>query len=301
MINRLLKKVETVRWDFVRGKVKVDSKRIADWIQKGNMMQSCGVSTLMRIPLLSVLLGITVFACQSAPVGEPESVEPEPNEAMLANTVTKQEEADSWQLLFDGHDLSSWRGFKMEDIPPGWTIDVDSLHFDGRRGGEGAGDLTTKEQFSDFELKLEWRISPGANSGVLYRVTEDYDEEYMSGPEFQIIDDKGYSSKLEDTQLSGANYGLHSPSKDVVMPPGEWNQMRLLVSGPHVEHWLNGEMVVAYQLWTNQWKEMVANSKFAVWAGYGMSPTGYIVLQDHGASVWFRNIRIKALPSAEDS
>ena len=265
-------------------------------------MQSRRVKTSMRIPLLSVLLGITVFACQSTPVGGPESVKPDPDEAGIANSLTEEEQADNWQLLFNGKDLYSWRGFKMEEIPLGWTIDGDSIHFDGKLGGEGAGDLNTKEQFSDFELKLEWRISPGANSGVLYRVTEDYDEEYMSGPEFQIIDDKGYPGELKGTQLSGANYGLHSPTKDVVVPPGEWNQMRLLVSGSHVEHWLNGEMLVEYELWTEGWKEMVANSKFAAWAGYGMSPKGYIVLQDHGAPVWFRNIRIKPLiPSAEDS
>ena len=168
-----------------------DSERPAAWIRKEDMIQGRRVKTSMRILLLSVPLGIMIFACDSTPDGGPESVEPGLDEALVANTLTEEEEADGWQLLFDGHDLSSWCGFKKTEIPPGWTIDGDALHFDGKRGGEGGGDLASKEQFSDFELKLEWRISQGANSGVLYRVTEDYDEEYMSGPEFQIIDDKG--------------------------------------------------------------------------------------------------------------
>jgi hypothetical protein len=127
-------------------------------------------------------------------------------------------------------------------------------------------------------------------------VSEDYDQEFMTGPEVQVLDNAlEHDPPLEDTQLAGANYGLHPPLEDVVKPVGEWNSMRLVVDGAHVEHWLNGKKIVEYELWTDEWKEMVAKTKFAKWPGYGMNKSGYIVLQDHGAPVWYRNVKIKRL------
>lgn len=244
-----------------------------------------------------VALGVTLSGCQ-APQSEegPSEVAEEVATPGAPNTLTEAEQAEGWQLLFDGKSMDQWRGFKMDEIPPGWVIEGETLQFSGERGGEGSGDLMTKEQYANFELKLEWKISPGGNSGILYRVTENYDQEFHTGPEVQILDNsKEHYPGLEDTQLAGANYALHPPSKDVVKPVGEWNSMHLVVNGAQVEHWLNGEKIVAFELWTDEWKDLVAKSKFVEWPDYGLNKTGHLVLQDHGAGVWFRNIKLKVL------
>jgi hypothetical protein len=209
------------------------------------------------------------------------------------NTLSAEERAQGWQLLFDGKSLDQWRGFKLDEVPPGWTVEGETLQFASEHGGEGYGDLMTKEQFANFELKLDWKISPNGNSGILYRVTENYDQEFHTGPEVQLIDN-AYPD-IKPDQSAGANYGLHPPARDVTKPVGEWNSLRLVVDGAHVEHWMNGEKVVEFELWTDEWKEMVAKTKFAEWADYGLNRTGHIVLQDHGAGVWFRNIKINVL------
>jgi hypothetical protein len=209
------------------------------------------------------------------------------------NTLTEEEKAAGWTLLFDGKSLDQWRGFKQDEVPPGWAIQDNTIKFSGEHGGEGYGDLMTKQQFANFELALEWKISPNGNSGVLYRVTENYEQEFHTGPEVQLIDNN--HPEVEPLNSAGSNYGLHPPAKDVTKPVGEWNTLRLIVNGAHVEHWMNGEKLVEYELWTDEWKEMVAKTKFVEWADYGLNKTGYIVLQDHGAGVWFRNIKIKML------
>ena len=235
-----------------------------------------------RLWLMVPVLLLTLGACQ--PGMQPE----EPPEA--------EEPANEWMPLFNGKDLTGWRGFRMEETPPGWKVSDGTLHFDAEHGGEGYGDLTTVDQYADFELELEWKISPGGNSGVLFRVTEDHEQEFHTGPEVQVLDGaEEYYPGLDDTQQTGGNYALHPPAKDVVKPVGEWNQLRLVVDGAHVEQWLNGEKLVEYELWTDAWKALVAASKFVEWPQYGMNKKGHIVLQDHGAAVWYRNLRIRLL------
>ena len=244
------------------------------------------------------LVGIALFSSQSCVSDTTKNSEDQLGKTITHNSLNEKEKIENWKLLFNGKDLNEWRGFKMETVPPGWTIQETALYFSSEGGAEGGRDLMTKDRFSDFELKMEWKIPSGANSGIFYRVSEDYDEEYMTGPEFQIIDDEAYFNELRGTQLSGANYGLHAPSKHVAKPAGKWNQMRLIVKGSHVEHWLNKEKIVKYNLWDDQWKELVENSKFSQWSGYGINHEGHIVFQDHGTPVWFRNIKIKLLEPA---
>ena len=210
---------------------------------------------------------------------------------------------------FDGESLDQWRGFRSETVPPGWEVEDGVLVFQAEHREEGYGDLTTREQFADFELSLEWKIAPCGNSGVMFRVSEDTDQEWHSGPEVQIVDgtlgcwsdyqapegQRAADSDLKATQLSGANYDLHPPGDAKAKPVGEWNHMRLLVNGAHVEHWLNGVKAVEYELWSDEWNEMVANSKFVEYPQYGMNKSGHIVLQDHGENVWFRNIKARRL------
>ena len=248
------------------------------------------------------------FACTAPPEQEAPAGEAPAEPAI--NALTAEEQADGWILLFDGESLDQWRGFKADTIPPGWQIEDNLLVFRAEHAEEGFGDLMTREQYASFDLSLEWKIAPCGNSGVLFHVTEDSEQEWHTGPEMQIVDategcwsdyqapegERAPGSDLKASQLSGANYDLHAPAQNTVKPVGEWNQARLVVDGPHVEPWLNGEKVVEYELWSDEWNEMVANSKFNEYPGYGMNRTGYIVLQDHGMPVWFRNLKIKVLP-----
>lgn len=251
-------------------------------------------SSLISLFGLLALLG----ACAQQPAEEAPAEETAMVEENADNMLTPEEAAEGWELLFDGSSLEKWKAFRGEgqEVPPGWTAQDGTLFFNGKDAGEGFGDLTTIEQFADFELKLEWKISPDGNSGILFRVSEDQEQEFHTGPEMQIIDDTADRYReLEANRKSGANYGLQAPSVTNTKPAGEWNSVHLIVNGPHVEQWQNGEKVVEYELWTPEWKEAVSKTKFSEWPSYGMNKQGHIVLQDHGAGVWFKNLKIKRL------
>ncbi len=198
--------------------------------------------------------------------------------------------------LFDGTSLDAWRGYKREDVPGGWSIEDGTLAFDP--DGEG-GDLVTRDQFGSFELRLDWKVSEGGNSGIFFHVQERLDWPWMTGPEMQILDNERHADGQSPLTSAGSNYALHGPVSDVTQPVGEWNEVRLIVDGIQVEHWLNGERVVWYTLWTPEWIEAVQASKFAEMPDYGLARTGHISLQDHGDRVWFRNIRIREIGAGQ--
>lgn len=203
--------------------------------------------------------------------------------------LTREEEAAGWKLLFDGT-LEGWRGYRREGVPGGWEARGDALVFTPGRGG---GNLITVDRYADFELALEWKIEEGGNSGIFYRATEDEVAPYWTGPEMQVLDNGGHPDGRRPETSAGSNYALHAPAEDVTRPVGEWNEVRIVVRGPRVEHWMNGVRIVAYELWTDEWRAVVGETKFAEWPGYGMAPSGHIGLQDHGDPVWFRNIRVR--------
>lgn len=207
------------------------------------------------------------------------------------NTLTAQERQEGWRLLFDGETTAGWRGFRRRDMPEGWQVVDGAL-----TRVAPAGDIVTTEEFADFELTLEWMVEPGGNSGIFFRATEDVEEIYHGAPEMQILDDAGHRDGLSRLTAAGSNYGLHPVPEGVARPANEWNHVRLVVRGAHVEHWLNGARVVAYELWSPDWEERVRTSKFAEWPAYGRARSGRIGLQDHGDRVAFRNIRIRELP-----
>ncbi len=214
------------------------------------------------------------------------------DEMVTVNTLSSEEVADGFRLLFNGTSTSGWRGFRKETFPDaGWEV------IDGElRHTEGGGDIITDDLFANFELRLEWKISPGGNSGIFFRVTEEEELTYISGPEMQVLDDSGHANGESRLTSAGANYGLHPAPEGAVRPVGEWNEVRLIVDGAHVEHWLNGTKIVEYELWSDEWEALVSQTKFADWEAYGRSETGHIALQDHGDVVSFRSIRIKELP-----
>ncbi len=218
------------------------------------------------------------------------------HQATANNTLTEQEQADGWELLFDGESLDQWRGYKMDDVPEGWVVQDQTIT---RLGQDGWIDLITREQFDDFELSLEWKISEGGNSGIFFNVTEDHDHPWDSGPEMQILDNPHHGDGHDPRTSAGANYALHAPASDATKPVGEFNLVRIIVKGNHVEHYLNGVKLLEYELGSDEWKALVADSKFNEMPAYGRSPTGHIALQDHGDLVTYRNIKIRRLDTAQ--
>ena len=196
-----------------------------------------------------------------------------------------------WHTLFDGQNMDAWRGYRMDSMPSGWEIVDGALTRTGP-----TTDIVTRDEYANFDLELEWKISPGGNSGIMYRVTEDAEAPYETGPEMQVLDDARHPDGQDPLTSAGSDFGLYPAPRGVVHPAGEWNTVRILVEGDHVEHWLNGTKVVEYYLHSDDWNERVAHSKFAQWPGYGRAPRGRIALQEHGFEVAFRNIRIRALP-----
>jgi hypothetical protein len=197
-----------------------------------------------------------------------------------------------WRALFDGTDLSHWRGYRRDDLPAGWRIEDGVLAF---VPGTSGGDIVTRAKFNDFELELEWRISEGGNSGIFFWSSEEFDHVWQSAPEMQVLDDERHPDARTPAHRAGANYGLHVPSVSAARPAGEWNHVRIVAVANHVEHWLNGEKIVEYEIGSEDWRRRVAASKFIEMPGYGRYRRGHIALQDHGDRVWYRNIRIREL------
>jgi hypothetical protein len=207
------------------------------------------------------------------------------------NTLTNTERSAGWELLFDGHSTDGWRGYMMDGIPDGWQA------VDGELTRVGRGrDIITTEQFGNFELTLEWKIQLGGNSGIFFHAVEGPEQVYFSAPEMQILDDANHPDGRSALTSVGSNFALHATPRGVAHPVGEWNSVRILVNGNHVEHWLNGVRTADYQLGSADWKERVAASKFSEWPEYGQASTGHIGLQEHGDWVAFRNIKIRRLP-----
>ena len=213
------------------------------------------------------------------------------------NMLTQKEKQQGWKLLFDGKTLGGWRTFKNQ--PGAWKV-TDGTLCSKRSEDNTHADLITDDAFENFELSIDWRISPKGNSGIMYLVTENYDEAFESGPEYQLIDDDGFPEHIEDWQKTGANYGMQPPAIKAANKPGEWNHTTIIVNKGHVEHWLNGKKLVEYDLGSEAWKNEKAAGKWKDYAGYGASKTGHIALQSAHSNVadtyiCFRNIKIKLL------
>jgi len=229
------------------------------------------------------------------PVAMNQGMDPIPDQIKDYNHLTEKDIEDGWELLFNGYSTLGWRGYNLDSIGEGWVVKDGNLVSLGR-GGDIGGDIITEGEYTSFELMLEWKLSPGGNSGFFYRVVEgDYPALYATGPEYQIIDDLGYPEPLNDLNTTGANYGMHPPLNAKIKPVGEWNSSRLIVDNDHVEHWLNGVKVVEYTLWNDEWKNLVDHGKWKDYPDYGKASRGHIGLQDHGSMIWFRNIKIRNL------
>ncbi len=203
------------------------------------------------------------------------------------NSLTPEEQKAGWKLLFDGRTTDGWRNFKRRDVSPGWKVEDGTLV----RATNGAGDIMTAEQFGGFELVLEYKISPGGNSGLMFHVTEEADTPWKTGPEVQILD----NAAGHDANKAGWLYQLYVPENDATKPAGEWNEIRLLVAPEQGATWVNGVKYYDFVKGSDDWDARVAKSKFAKMPLFGKATKGHICLQDHGNPVAFRNIRIRPL------
>jgi hypothetical protein len=186
--------------------------------------------------------------------------------------------------------VSTWRGYQRESMPDGWQM-VDGVL---ARIGD-AGDIITTDQFENFELRFDWKIEPGGNSGVFFGVSEDGAVTWHSGPEYQLLHNAGHPDGKAPITAAGSNYAVHPPIADMTRPVGEWNRSRLRVNREHVEHWMNGMYLLSYQIGDTEWQRRVTDSKFSELPLYGQSRRGHIAIQDHGDPVWFRNMRIRVI------
>ncbi len=205
------------------------------------------------------------------------------------------EHSENWKTLFDGTNTDSWRGYNKQELPAGWVIEDGSLY---RKAG--GGDIITKDKFADFEFVFEWRIGAGGNSGVMYRVSEGDGAPYMTGPEFQILDNEKHRDGSNELTSAGALYGLYKTDKTATKPVGEWNSSRILLDGTKIQHWLNGQKLVDCDMASDDWSKRLAESKFSGWKKFATNRDGHLALQDHGDNVWFRNMKIRRLGHTAD-
>jgi hypothetical protein len=212
-----------------------------------------------------------------------------------ASTSASQTGAEGYTALFDGKTLNGWRTYQNKPTQA-WEVQNGVLHCKGSEGNSDLhADLITVDTFRNFDLSLDWKISPKGNSGIIYLATEEQPAAYLSGPEYQIIDDINFPEKLEDWQHTGANYAMNPAPTAKPKPVGEWNHTRIVVNNGHVEHWLNGDKIVEYDLQSDDWKARKAAGKWKDAPAYGMATAGHIALQDHGSEAWFKDIKLRRL------
>lgn len=259
-----------------------------------------GVSLLIVLGgiILVALLYVTMSSSPPSASDEPETSEeggaPVPD---TLNTLSEAEREAGWQLLFDGDSTAGWRGYQRDSMPAGWTVEEGALHFEGK--GENSTTIVTTGQYDHFELRLEWKIGPKGNSGIIYRATEDTEDPYRTGPEYQVLDNRALDDPEGSKHQAGALYGLYAPSEDATRPVGQYNEARIVVRGDHIEHWMNGTKLLEAEIGSEEWQERVAGTKFADWPQFAEATEGRIALQDHGHPVWFRDIKL--LPLMPDS
>jgi len=215
------------------------------------------------------------------------------------NKLTDQEVQEGWVLLFDGTSLDGWRDFKSEGVTAPWKAEKGSLTSLGL-GSDSTGYIVTEKQYENFIITFDWKISKGGNSGLLYHVVErpEYKVPYVTGPEYQLIDDLGFPDKLEEWQKAGADYAMYLPDigKKELKKAGAWNTAKIVFDNGHAEYWLNGQKLLEFEAWTDDWFARKSSGKWDFAPEYGLARSGHFALQDHGSRVWFKNIKLKELP-----
>lgn len=255
--------------------------------------------------LFAILLSAAIASCESSnnrsaeETSKQDSMSTAPVNAN--NTLTAAEQSEGWQLLFDGASKAAWHVFNNKSDGAAWTIADGTLHLDStgkvKDSIPGGGDLVTNEEYENFHLKLDWKLEPAGNSGVMFYVQEGpaHEKTYHTGPEMQVLDNAGHKDAKIIKHHAGDLYDLISSSPETVKPAGEWNQVEIIANKGALEFHLNGSKVLSTTMWDENWNKLIAGSKFNQWPGFGTHKKGRIALQDHGDPVWYRNIRIRKL------
>lgn len=213
--------------------------------------------------------------------------------------LSKKEKKAGWQLLFDGKTTNGWRGYKKSEAPDAWKV-VDGTLFldtDAKKAGAKGGDIMTAEAYENYELELQWKIAEGGNSGIIFSVHEDpkFGATYQTGPEMQVLDDDKHSDGKIHKHNSGDLYDLIASPARYAKPVGEWNTAKIIKKDGKLTLIFNGHKTAEVDMTSEEWKKLVAGSKFKSWDGFGAYQKGHIALQDHGDKVWYRNIKIRQL------
>src|SRR3990170_2991481 len=249
---------------------------------------------MQRRAALAVVVGVLatgVAGCAPAGSNTAGGTSDVTASAAGATGLTAAQRAAGWKPLFDGRTTAGWRGYRAQTVPAGWRVEGGTLTKDGP-----IGDLITTNQYGDFELAFDWKMSPGGNAGVFYRGTEEYDHIYWSAPEYQLLDDASHADGRNRLTSTGANYGLYAAPGGALKPAGEWNSTLIVAQGNRVQHWLNDQQLVEYEVNSPDWLAKVKASKFVDYPNYGKAARGHIGFQgDHEGTLTLRNIRIREL------
>jgi len=214
------------------------------------------------------------------------------------NTLTAAEQSEGWQLLFDGQSKAGWHSYLKKGDLAAWKVEDGNLMLDIDTTKKHVDeDMVTDEDYENFHLKIDWKISKDGNSGIMFSVKEspEFQNDYHTGPEMQVLDNNGHPDAKINKHRAGDLYDLIASSPETVKPAGEWNTAEIIKNGDSLEFRLNGPTVVKTTMWDDNWKKMVAGSKFKEWPAFGTFKSGKIALQDHGNQVWYRNIKIRKL------
>jgi hypothetical protein len=224
------------------------------------------------------------------------------NKTQTMENDSKELAKGGWISLFDGKTLNNWHTYGKDKAGAAWKVDEGAIHLDASHKAdwqvEGGGDLVTNEEYDNFHLKLEWKIAPEGNSGIIFNIHEDttqYKYPWNTGPEMQVLDNNGHPDGKIHKHRAGDLYDLIASSSEPVKSPGEWNQAEIISDHGKLDFKLNGINIVSTTMWDDNWRNLIAGSKFATMPGFGTYKLGKISLQDHGNNVWFRNIMIKKL------
>jgi 3-keto-disaccharide hydrolase len=211
---------------------------------------------------------------------------------------SKKKKNHDWISLFDGKTLKGWHGYNKKGAVTSWAAQDGVLACLGTAKNAAGGDIVTDRKFANFDLKWEWKVDKGSNSGVMYHVLEGkkWHSPYETGPEYQILDDTGFPEKIEDWQKAGADYAMHIPNgQKPIVVSGEWYTSEIIFNHGHVEHWMNGKKILEFEAWSKDWNDKKSGGKWKDYPDYGNAKTGEIALQDHGDKAYYRNIMIKEL------
>ena len=229
------------------------------------------------LAFLSIATTAFITSCTSAPTPD--------------NTLSKSEAKEGWELLFNGDDMNEWRNFKQKGTNPKWVIEDGTM----KLTGPGGGDIMTKKQYENFDFRMEWKISEAGNSGIFILADEKGKRIYSHAPEIQILDNEKHNDRKKPNHRSGSLYDMITAPAESQKKAGEWNQVRIQLNKGHLQVWQNGVQTVDVVINSDEWKKLVANSKFKNWKGFGQNKKGHLGLQDHQDVVWFKNLKVLEL------